>query len=217
MKEIFDIAKSNLLFQEIAFRDFEPMLQCLSARTAIYKKDDVILLSGSSVSDVGLILSGSVKILREDINGNDTILAKFSVSEMFGEVFAFAEISHSPVTVTATEATEILFIDCHKMITSCSNACHFHVKLIRNMLKMFAHKSLMLNQKIEILSKRKIRDKLLCFFDQQKSATNKFTVPFNREEMAAYLCVDRSTMSNELCKMRDDGLIRFHRNEFEML
>ena len=217
MKKVFDIAKGNPLFQEIAFCDFEPMLQCLSARTVTYKKDDVVLLSGDPVNFVGLILSGSIKILREDVDGDSTILAKLSVSEIFGEVFAFAEIFHSPVTVEATEETEILFIDCNKIITSCSNACHFHTKFIKNMLKMFAHKSLMLNQKIEILSQRTTGDKLLCFFDQQRGVANKFTLPFNREEMAAYLCVDRSAMSNELCKMRDEELIRFHRNEFEIL
>ena len=217
MKKIFDIAKSNPLFQEIAFHDFEPMLQCLSARTVTYKKDEMILLSGNPVNFMGLILSGSIKILCEDVDGNSTILAKLSVSEVFGEVFAFAEVFHSPVTIVATEETEILFIDCNKIITSCSSACHFHTKFIKNMLKMLAQKSLMLNQKIEILSKRTTRDKLLCLFDQQRGVANKFTLPFNREEMAEYLCVDRSAMSNELCKMRNDGLIRFHRNEFEVL
>jgi len=217
MKKIFDIAKDSPLFQGIAFCDFEPLLQCLSAGTATYKKDEMILLSGDPVNFVGLILSGSIKILREDADGNSTILTKLSVSEIFGEVFAFAELCHSPVTVAAAEETEIVFIDGNKIITSCGNACPFHAKLIKNMLQMFAYKNLILNQKIEILSKRRTRDKLLCFFDQQRGAANRFTLPFNREEMAAYLCVDRSAMSHELCKMRDDRLIRFHRNEFEML
>ena len=217
MRKIFEIAKSNQLFQEIAFSDFEAILNCLSTKTSIYKKGDIILLSGDSINFVGLILSGGIKILKEDMNGNVTILAKLSVSEIFGEVFACAEVFHSPVTVQAVDETEVLFMDYNKIFRSCSNICHFHTRLIKNMLKLVAQKNLMLNQKIEILSKRTTRDKLLCFFDSQRRAANEFTIPFNREEMANYLCVDRSAMSNELCKMRDDGLIKFNRNEFEIL
>ena len=217
LKKIFDIAKNNPLFQEITFSDFEPMLNCLSSKTTAYRKSDIILLSGDSINFVGLILSGSIKIIREDMNGNSSILAKLAASEIFGEVFACAEVFHSPVTVQAIEETEVLFIDYSKIFTSCTNACHFHNRLIKNMLKLVAQKNLMLNQKIEILSKRTTRDKLLCFFDFQRGASNAVTIPFNREEMANYLCVDRSAMSNELCKMRDDGLIRFNKNYFEIL
>jgi len=217
VRKIFEIAKSNPLFQEIAFSDFESMLNCLSARTSIYKKGDIILLSGDSINFVGLILSGGIKVTREDMNGNISILAKFAASEIFGEVFACAEVFHSPVTVQAIEETEVLFIDYRKIFASCTNACHFHTQLIKNMLKLMAQKNLMLNQKIEILSKRTTREKLLCFLDFQRGVANEFTIPFNREEMANYLCVDRSAMSNELCKMRDDGLIRFTKNEFEII
>jgi len=217
MKRIFEIAKNNPLFQGITYSDFEPMLNCLSARVIAYKKDAVILLSGNSVNFVGLILSGRIKIIKEDINGNIAILAKLAASETFGEVFACAEIFHSPVTVQAVEETEILFIDYSRIITSCTNACNFHTRFIKNMLKLVAGKNIMLNQKIEILSKRTTRDKLFCFFDYQRGAAEKFFLPFSREEMANYLCVDRSAMSNELCKMRDEGLIKFNKNEFEII
>ncbi|MCL2856666.1 MAG: Crp/Fnr family transcriptional regulator [Oscillospiraceae bacterium] len=217
MKKIFEIAKINPLFQGIALVDFEHMLNCLSTRTAMYRKGDMILLSGGCVNFVGLILSGSVKIIREDVSGNATILAKLTVSEIFGEVFACAEILHSTVTVQAVEDTEVLFIDYSRIIMSCTSACNFHTQLIKNMLKLVARKNIMLNQKLEILSKRTTRDKLLCFFDFQRGAAKEFTVPFNREEMASYLCVDRSAMSNELCKMRDDGLLKFNRNQFEIM
>ena len=217
MKIIFEATKNNPLFHGIAYSDFERMLSCLSARTACYKKDEIILLSGDTVSFVGLILSGGIKIIKEDINGSITILAELSVPEMFGEVFACADISHSPVTVQATEDTEILFIDYKKIITSCSAVCPFHARLIENMLKLIAKKNLMLNKKIEILSKRTTREKLMCFFDLQRGTAKKFSISFNREELAHYLCVDRSAMSNELCKMRDEGLIKFQKNKFEIL
>ncbi|MCL1912811.1 MAG: Crp/Fnr family transcriptional regulator [Eubacteriaceae bacterium] len=217
MKKIFDTVKSNPLFQGIAFSDFESMLSCLSARTTAYKKGDVILLSGNTVNFVGLVLSGSVKVIKEGIGGNIIILTELSVSEVFAEVFACAGIDHSPVTVQASEDVEILFIDYRKIITVCSSACPFHARLIENMLKLIAHKNLALNQKIDILSKRTTREKLICFLDYQRGAAKKFSIPYSREEMAHYLCVDRSAMSNELCKMRDEGILKFSKNLFEIM
>ncbi len=107
-------------------------------------------------------------------------------------------------------------MDYKKIITTCACACHFHARLIENMLRLIARKNLILNQKLEIVSKRTTREKLMCFFDTQRGAAKRFTIPFNREELARYLCVDRSAMSNELCKMRDEGLISFHKNTFEL-
>jgi len=217
LKKIFETVKNNPLFAGIAYSDFELMLSCLSAKTAAYKKDDIVLLSGDAVNFVGLVLSGGVKVIKEDMEGRVAILTELSVSDMFGEVFACAGIDHSPVTVQASEATEILFINYKRIITSCTSACPFHTKLIENMLKLVAAKSLMLNQKIEILSKRTTREKLLAFFDMQRGAARKFTIPYNREELAGFLCVDRSAMSNELGKMRDEGIIKFKKNIFEII
>ncbi len=217
MKKIFEAAKSSPLFSGIAFSDFERMLNCLSAKTADYMKGDVILLSGDTVNFVGLVLSGSVQVIKEDMDGRITILTELGVSELFGEVFACADIAQSPVTVLAAESTEILRMDYKKIITSCTSACPFHAKLIENMLKLVARKNLMLNQKIEILSKRTTREKLLAYFDMQRGMAKKFTIPYNREELAHYLCVDRSAMSNELCKMRDEGMLRFQKSAFELL
>ncbi|MCL2153151.1 MAG: Crp/Fnr family transcriptional regulator [Oscillospiraceae bacterium] len=216
MKKTFDTVKSNPLFNGIAFSDFETMLSCLSARTASYKKGEIILLSGDAVSFVGLILSGSVRIVKEDMDGHISILTELGISDLFGEVFACAGISHSPVTIEVGSDAEILLIDYKRIITSCSSSCPFHAKLIENMLSLIAKKNLTLNQKIEVLSKRTTREKLMCFFDAQRGAARRFTIPYNREELAAYLCVDRSAMSNELCKMRDEGLIQFQKNQFEL-
>ena len=217
MKNIFEAVKNNPLFKGIAFSDFEGMFGCLSARTVNYKKGDIILLSGDAVSFVGLILSGSVKIIKEDMDGHITILTELFVTDIFGETFACAGVSHSPVTIETASDAEILLIDYKRIISSCSSACPHHTRLIENMLGLLAMKNLMLNQKIEILSKRTTREKLLCFFDAHRGAAKRFTIPYNREELAHYLCVDRSAMSNELCKMRDEGLIDFQKNNFEIM
>lgn len=162
-------------------------------------------------------MSGGVKIIKEDISGNVTIFAELGISELFGEVFACAGIDHSPVTVQASADSEVLFIKYKKIITTCSSVCGFHSKLIENMLRLIAKKNLMLNQKIEILSGRTTREKLFMFFDMQRGVAKRFVIPYNREDMPHYLCVDRSAMSNELCKMRDEGLIKFNKSEFEIL
>lgn len=216
MKKIFETVKNNPLFEGVAFSDFERMADCLSAKTAVYQKGKVILLSGDTMDFVGFVLSGGVQIIKEDRNGRVTILTALGISELFGEVFACAGVSQSPVTVLAAEDAEILLLDYKRFITSCSAACSCHARLIENMLRLIARKSLALNQKIDILSSRTTREKLLLFFDTHRGAAKKFTIPYNREELAQYLCVDRSAMSNELCKMRDEGLIRFRKNTFEI-
>ena len=217
MEKIFDLVKESRLFQGIAHGDFEKMLDCLSARTRSYRKNDVILLAGDMVSFVGMILVGGVDVVREDIDGHAVILTKYIAPELFGEVFACAGIEHSPVTIRASEDSRLLTMNYRKIITSCSQACPFHARLIENMLSLLAQKYLMLSQKLDIISERTTREKLLSFLDAQRGSEKKFTMPYNREEMAHYLCVDRSALSKELGRMRDEGLIRFKRGEFEIL
>lgn len=217
MKKIFYSVMNNPLFRGIGYSDFEKMSSCICARTQRYEKEDIILLAGDGVNFVGIIMSGGVKVIREDMEGNASILTRLGPPELFGEVFACAGIVRSPVTVQASEKSEILFLDFSRVITTCSATCGFHSRLIENMLRIIAEKNLMLNQKIDILSKRTTREKLIRFFEIQGGASKKFSVPYNREEMARYLCVDRSALSNELGKMRDEGIINFHKNEFEIL
>ena len=217
MKKIFEMIRDNPLFAGIASSDFEGMLGCLSAQRQQYAAGDVILFSGDPVSFVGILLSGSAKIIKEDQQGNNTILAEVDAPGLFGEVFVCAGVSHSPVTVLAATGCDLLRIDYRRIITTCSAACPFHARLIENMLRLIANKSLLLNQKIEILSKRTTREKLLAFFDLHRGTARTFTIPYNREELAQYLCVDRSAMSSELGRMQREGLIRFEKNTFELL
>lgn len=217
MEKIFNVIKHNILLSGIDYGEFEKMYRCIEAKTQFYNKGGYIILSGELLDYIGLIISGSVKIIKEDIDGNITILTELSSTELFGEAFACAGIKNSPVTVQASEDSEILYLNYKKIKTVCSSACRFHSRLIENMLTLIAKKNLMLNQKIEILSKRTTREKLLAFFDMQRGTEKKFTIPYNREELAQFLCVNRSGISNELCKMRDEGLIKFHKNVFEIL
>jgi CRP-like cAMP-binding protein len=221
LKKIYDRLKHNPLFHAIAYDDFEKVLGCLGAKALRYGKGDVLLLAGEDVAFVGLIVSGKIKIVKEDERGNISMLTELSESEMFGEILAYADISQSPVTIQAATDCEILLIDHKKIISGCSSecwaACLFHRKLIENMSRIIAKKNFLLNRKIEILSKRTTREKLMCFFDFYREGEREFSIPYNREEMANYLCVDRSAMSNELCKMRDEGVLTFYKNRFRLL
>ena len=214
---IYNVMKNNPLWSGIGPADFESVIRCMNGRTKKYKKNSVILMTGDEATHIGMIVAGGVRVIRENIDGESAILAELSESDVFGEVFACAGIDHIPVSVIAARDCEILFINYRKISTSCSSACDFHNKLIENTLRLLARKSLELNQKIEILSKRTTREKLRAFFDAQRGVARKFTVSLNREEMARFLCVDRSAMSGELGKMRDEGLIRFNKNVFELL
>ena len=166
---------------------------------------------------VGIVLCGGVNIINEDIDGNKLLLTEIGPGELFGEVFACAGIFHSTVTIVANGDTKVLCFNYDKIITTCHRSCIFHTKLIENMLKILAQKNLMLNQKIEIISKRSLREKLLCYFNYQCKGSKTFSIPLNREELASYLCADRSAVSNELSKMQKDGVIMYKKNQFELM
>ncbi len=217
LRKYIDDLKINPLF--IGIDDLDKMLDCLSAKVDAFKQDDIVLLSGNAVKYIGIVLSGSVRVIKEHIDGNINILTELKKGDTFAEAFLCAGISVSPVTVQSVTNSEILFIDFMKVNNACTTPCSSHMRLIQNMLSLIAKKSIMLNRKIEIMAGRTIREKLLLFFATQKGMANntKFTIPYNREELAHYLCVDRSAMSRELCKMRDEGLIRFSKNMFELI
>lgn len=219
MKKYFKILNFVSLFDGISEKDYDEMLKCLNAKVFTYETGTIICLADEDILEVGIILFGDIQIIKEDYLGNRTIITALSEGDVFGETFACAGIKKSPVTVFAATRCEVLFIDYKKIVTTCSLVCIFHTMLIENMLKLLANKNLILNQKIELISNRTTREKLMSYFalQKKKANSNKFTVPFKRYELADYLCVDRSAMSRELCKMRDENLLKFNGNLFELL
>lgn len=218
MKKYLGMLKKCPLFDKIEEKDLENMLYCLSAKNKIYKKNDFIFSEEDKPTYVGIIVSGSVCVVKEDFWGNRSILAKLGEGDLFGEAFSCAEIESLPVSVVASENTEVILIDYKKIITTCSAACVFHSHLINNMIKILANKNIMMTRKIQHIAKRTTREKLLSYLSEQaiKCKSNEFKIPFNRQELADYLSVDRSAMSNELSKMRDEGIIEFSKNEFKI-
>ncbi len=206
------------LFQNIDPLHLETMLQCLNPVKRHYPKDAVIFLANDSLTAVGIVLSGKIHITKETATGARTIIAELGANQLFGETFACAGFEKSPVTVIAAQPCQILLLPFQRIITTCSSSCTFHTKLIENMLQLIAQRNILLNQKINLMSKRTIREKIITYFACLREEQNncQISLPFNRQELADYLCVDRSALSRELCRMRDEGLIQFQRNQFSL-
>lgn len=218
MKDLLSFLTQVPLFKGIRIEELPEMLNSLNAREVSYKKQDVILLEGQAVHSVGIMLSGKVKVVKEDFKGNTNIMVFIEPGQMFAEAYACTQTANLPFTVLSVMESEILWIEYRKIISSCISACRSHEKLIENMMRTLASKSILLNQKIEHISKRTTQEKLLAYlFDQSKKlGSNEFEIPFNRQELADYLCVDRSAMSNELCKLQREGVLNFHLNHFKL-
>lgn len=219
MKKYLYLIEKMPLFCGIAREETQSMLDCLQASLKHYAKQDDIFTAGGPANRVGIVLEGSAQVVRDDVFGNRTILTGLGVGDMFGETFACANVEMLPVSVIATDACVILLLDYRKIITTCSASCSFHNRMIENMLQILAAKNLILNRKIEAVSAHSTREKLLVYLAGQsgEAGSAKFEIPFNRQALADYLSVDRSAMSAELGKMRDEGLLRFHKNQFELL
>lgn len=215
-KTYLDVAADSSLFRGIDHNEINAMLHCLDARLQSFTKGETIVAVEDTVSELGLVLSGSVLLSRPDYRGNVMLLEKEEAGELFGESVACLGDGKSDVDIVAAEPTEIAFLNVGRIIKTCSSACVFHQRMIRNLLYGIAEKNRQLSQKVEHISKRTTREKLLSYLTSHCGADEKewFTIPLNRQQLADYLCVDRSAMSWELCRMRDEGLVEFQRNRF---
>jgi len=226
-KKFIDIQKllfgimliSVVLFFGIGEDRLLDMLSCLDARLATYQKNEVIFAEGSEPKYISLVLSGTVQLERIDYYGNRSIVTRIEPSELFGESFACAKAEYIPISATATEKTEVLLIDCQKIISPCTKVCSFHSQLIFNLLKIVATKNIILTQKAEITSKRTTREKLMAYLmsEAKKQGQSSFAIPYDRQTLADYLGVDRSGLSAEISKLRTDGIIKCRKNHFELL
>lgn len=219
MKEYLPILEKSPLFRDIEPENILPMLSCLGAVYHEYKKDDPIMSEGSPAASFGIVLSGAVRILRIDYYGNRSIVASIGPTELFGESFACAEIENLPVDITASGDCAVLMMDARRITSTCSNSCAFHNRIIFNLLKIVATKNIVFNQKNEITSRRTTREKLLAYLmsEARHQRESEFTIPYNRQELADYLEVDRSGLSTEIGKLIKEGVITASRNTFRIL
>ena len=219
MKKYIKILKECPLFDKIDEADYTQMLSCLGAKVVLFKKREYILSEGDPAGDIGILLSGSAQIEQVDYFGNRAILTDVQPSEMIGESFACSRAERMPVSVLATEDCEVLFLDWARIVQPCRGGCGFHSQLTINLLGIVAAKNILFHQKLNILSMRTTRDKLLAFLMMQakKNNSSSFTIPFDRQELADYLQVERSGLSAEIGRLRKEGIIDNKKNSFVIL
>lgn len=219
MKNYFDVLRECALFNNIEDKNLSKMLECLCAKEKSYKKGDTIFAEGDKAKYLGILLKGSVQLSRVDYYGNRSILTNIEPSQLFGEAFACAGLESLPVDVVAAEDTKILLIDALLVAGPCKKACVFHSQLVLNLLNIVAKKNLVLHQKIEITSKRSTREKLMTYLllQAKKAESSTFAIPYNRQELADYLEVERSGLSLQISKLRNEKVIECNRNTFTLL
>ena len=212
------LLSESVLFRGIQSDEIEEMLHCLGAEHRKFEKTARIFRAGDTVTELGLVLTGSILIQNDDFWGNTTVLDHVMPGQIFAETYA---CTGEPLMVdaVAAEPAEVLFLNVGRALQTCPQACTHHSKLIRNLLFLSARKNLNLSRKIFHTASKSIRGRLLSYlsFQSTRCGSRCFTIPFNRQQLADYLNVDRSALSNELSKMQRDGLIQYRRNQFLLL
>lgn len=216
MKKYLNALKRSPLFLGINENEIESIFSCIMSETKTYEKNQFVLRLGDNVTSVGIVLKGSVSIIKEDFWGNRNLLAKVMPSGIFAETYALIPSSSLSVSVITDTPATILFLNVPRLLNPCSASCKFHSKLILNFMSVLAEKNLMLNEKLTHMSQRTTREKLLSYLSSEaaKSKNASFEIPFNRQQLADYLSVERSAMSLCLSKMRSEGLLDFKKNRF---
>ena len=206
------------IFQGIEEPEIASLLQCLQATERTYQKGETILSEGSITENMGIVLSGMALISCGDIWGNTSVLGHVTPGSVFAEVYACIPGEPLLITVSAAEDTTVLFMNVGRILSTCTNACPFHTRLARNLLTGCAHKSLQLAQRILHTSSKSIRGRLMSYFSQcaKQAGNHIFHIPYNRQQLADYLGVDRSAMCHELSKMQKEGLISYEKNRFSL-
>lgn len=203
------------LFENIDANDVKKMLNCFEAKKIHFKKEAMILSNLANNTQIGIIESGSAVIIRYNFNGSRTIIEKLNSGDIFGAILK----SHTEeLYVIATQETDVCFLNYSKLINRCKKNCEHHNKLIRNLLDLISEKMQLYNERIEILTKKTIRDKLLTYFSilNKKQITKTITIPFSLTDLADYLSIDRSAMMRELKYLKEEGLIEINRKKIKL-
>ncbi len=214
-----DVLAASPLFAGVRNEDVEAMLSCLDARRRSFGRGELLARTGDKALRMGLVLAGSVAMEQIDAWGDRSILGRAVPGETFGEAYACSPGATMGVDVRAETDCTVLFLDIERVARTCTSACAFHTRLIRNLLGIMAARTVRLTQKIADIAPRTIRARLMSYLSARAAETGsrRFTVPFDRQQLADYLCVDRSALSHELSKMRAEGIVAVRRNEFELL
>lgn len=216
MKSSYESIQNCDLFSGIGEADLSKLVSCLGGRVQTYSAGEFLILAGKSVPKLGVLASGSAQIIRENFSGGSMIVGTVETGDLFAETYACAGRETMPVSVLARESCEVLFLDVSRIVRPCGNACPFHAQLVANLLKILSEKNMTLNRKMSYLSHKTIRGRLEAYFydRMEQSGSRDFTVPLRRGELAEYLGADRSALSRELSRMKEEGLLDFSGRNF---
>ena len=216
MKDFLPVIRSAQLFSGISEEELTAMLSCLRAEKKDFPKDAFLLRAGDGADAIGLVLSGTVLIVQEDIWGNRNILSKAGPGQTFAAAYACAPGSRLNGNVIAETPVTVLFVDVKRILNVCPAACSHHSRVIRNLLGELAGKNLRLSDKLTHTGQRTTRAKIMSYLsaEAQRLGTYDLEIPFSRQQLADYLGVERSGLSLELGKMKKDGVLDYHKNHF---
>ncbi len=219
MKKYFPVLSRCPLFDGISHEDLLAMMGCIGGKVLSVSREQPVFLEGAPATHVGMVLSGAVRLERQDYYGNRSIIAHIKSAELFAETYACAGISALPVSIIADVDSEVLLMDCRRMTTACTESCAFHSRIIHNLLRLVAIKNLVYHQKIHITAQRSTREKLMAYLhnEAKQQGSSSFTIPYDRQELADYLEVDRSGLSAEISKLRKEGILQSEKSHFTLL
>ena len=214
-----ELAKSPL-FQDISYEDYRSLLTCFQAVQKAFRPDDLIYdFSAPNNDAVGIVERGGAALIRIDEEGVSTVMEELGPGGVFGRTLALASSSGDSMEVVCRTPCDVLFIDYPHMLKRCEHACGHHSVLVQNMLRLMNDKAQALSQRVDVLSRRSIREKLLCYFRQlsKKAGSNTFVLPFSLSTLADYIATDRSAMMRELKRLREEGIVRSDGRQFTLL
>jgi len=211
--------QSSKFFEGINIVDMKQLLGCISAYERSFKKNSYIILQGDKVTSFGVVIEGSVDIIKENIYGNRRLITTIEKNMIFAESLVAARLEESPISAVAKEDCKVLFIPLDRLLITCSSACDFHNRLITNLVRMLASKNLLLNQKLDYLTSRTTRERVAKYFidTANRDGNMRIKIPYNRNQLAEYLGVDRSVLSRELSKLKNEGILDFDKNTFNIV
>ena len=219
MKEFIPVLRRSWLFAGVTDSEIETMLSCLDVKARSYKKGEYVFRQGERIDQIALVAQGELYVQQDDYWGDRSIIHNVSAGELFGEAYLAPEFGIMLTDVIAALDSTVLFFNVRRIITTCSNACRFHTAVVQNLFFSLSEKNQKLMQKLGHMSRRTTREELMSYLSEEsrRHGSGSFSIPFNRQQLADFLSVDRSAMSNELCKMRDEGLLEFEKNQFTLV
>lgn len=216
--EFVDKMKNSKIFDGISENDLKALNYCFKTKILKFDKSSTLVNEGEPLENIFLVLSGHIRSILTDYYGNTSIIADHFSGDAVGIEEAFGSVEVANYTLIAIEDTEILQMNKYRVVKPCENQCPRHQTLQNNLVKIISKRNLDLLEKFNHITKHSTREKVLAYLMSvsKKNGSSYFDIPFNRQELADYLSVERSALSFELSKMKKDGIIDFTKNHFRL-